>query len=238
MRYWLEGADTFAGAASFPVPGSQPVRFYLSAGGEDSQTHRLSPGGAPVGGSNSWVAVPLGAPPLGGLDEVANQILIYQAVMSQDTELAGPVSARLQFSCNEIDSHVVARLGRVDAAGEYHLLSMGTISPARRKPDPARSTSCEIALDTGTPQPLIPGEPVTLCFSLTPQPTQLSAGDRLQFDVASRTDLLRSDVSHGHAQFDLHVPPYFSRNTLHYGPDTYLEVYRTAKRAGSITISG
>ena len=38
--------------------------------------------------------------------------------------------------------------------------------------------------------------------------------------------LLRSDVSHGHAQFDMQVPPYFSRNTLHYGPDTYIELRR------------
>jgi hypothetical protein len=36
----------------------------------------------------------------------------------------------LRFSCNEIDSHVVARLGRVAADGSYHLLSMGTIRPA------------------------------------------------------------------------------------------------------------
>jgi putative CocE/NonD family hydrolase len=98
VRYWPEGADTFAGAESFPVPGSQPVRFYLSSGGDDSATHRLSPGDAQRGGSNSWVAVPLGAPVLGGLDEVANQILTHPAVISQDTELSGPVSARLQFS--------------------------------------------------------------------------------------------------------------------------------------------
>jgi len=44
--------------------------------------------------------------------------------------------------------------------------------------------------------------------------------------VGSRTDLLRSDVSHGHAQFDMQVPPYFSRNTVHYGPDSYVELSR------------
>jgi uncharacterized protein len=36
--------------------------------------------------------------------------------------------------------------------------------------------------------------------------------------VGSHTDLLRSDVSRGHAQFEMHVPPYFSRNTLHQVP--------------------
>ena len=32
-------------------------------------------------------------------------------------------------------------------------------------------------------------------------------GERLRLDIASRTYLLRSDVSHGHAQFDMQVPP-------------------------------
>jgi hypothetical protein len=44
--------------------------------------------------------------------------------------------------------------------------------------------------------------------------------------VGSRTDLLRSDVSRGHAQFEMHVPPYFSRNTLHHGPETYIELHQ------------
>lgn len=132
----------------------------------------------------------------------------------------------MTFSCNEIDSQVVARLGRVDRAGGYHLLSIGTIRAACRRVDRARSTSCEIAIDIDEPQPLTPGEPVALSFSLTPVPTRLQPGDTLRFDVASRSDLLRSDVSHGHVQFDLPAPPYFSRNTLHYGPDTYVELHR------------
>jgi uncharacterized protein len=71
---------------------------------------------------------------------------------------------------------------------------------------------------------LVPGVPVTLRFSLTPQPVVLKPGERLRLDIASRTDLLRSDVSHGHAQFDMQVPPYFSRNTLHYGPNSFIEM--------------
>jgi predicted acyl esterase len=90
----------------------------------------------------------------------------------------------------------------------------------------ARSTATEIAIDIDRPEPLVPGEPVTLRFSLTPQPVVLKPGERLRLDIASRTDLLRSDVSHGHAQFDMQVPPYYSRNTLHYGPNTYIELRR------------
>ena len=77
-----------------------------------------------------------------------NQTLVYEATIDADTEFAGPVTAHLRFSCNEIDSQIVARVGRVDAGGGYHLLSMGTISAARRRLDPGRSTHCEIAIDT------------------------------------------------------------------------------------------
>lgn len=43
--------------------------------------------------------------------------------------------------------------------------------------------------------------------------------------VVTRRGMGRSQgeaVSHGHVHFDLPVPPYLSRNTLHYGPETYL----------------
>ncbi len=225
VRYWLDGEQRFVGAAAFPVPGSMPARFYLASGGEDRATHALAHE-APASGTNAWAAIPLGAPVLGGIDDVLNQTLVYEATIDADTEFAGPVTAHLRFSCNEIDSQIVARVGRVDAGGGYHLLSMGTISAARRRLDPGRSTHCEIAIDTETPRPLTPGEPVPIVFSLTPAPVRLRRGEKLRLDIASRTDLLKSNVSHGYAQFDLPAPPYFSRNTIHYGPDSYLELHR------------
>jgi uncharacterized protein len=227
VRYWLNGADRYVGASSFPIPGSEPVKFYLAPGGADNAVHRLSTSQAEATGTSSWAAIPIGTNVIGGFDEVTNQTLNYEIVMDREVEFSGPISAHLCFSCNEIDSHIVARLGRVDAAGGYHLLCMGTISPARRRIDKARSTSCEIAIDTGVREPLTPGEPVALAFSLTPAPMRLGRGEKLRFDVASRTDLLKSDVGHGYIHFNLPAPPYFSRNTLHYGPETYLELHRT-----------
>jgi uncharacterized protein len=95
------------------------------------------------------------------------------------------------------------------------------IRPACRRIDTTRSTAIEIVHDIDTPEPLVRGKPVTLRFSLTPHPVVPKVGERLRFDIASRTDLLRGDQSHDHARFDMQVPPYFSRNTVHYGPDTY-----------------
>jgi uncharacterized protein len=98
------------------------------------------------------------------------------------------------------------------------------IRPARRRIDPSRGTRCEIAIDTDVAEPLVPGEPVTLMFSLTPAPVLVRKGEQMRLAIASRTDLLRSDQSHDHAHFDCQVPPYFSRNTIHCGEDSYVEL--------------
>jgi hypothetical protein len=55
---------------------------------------------------------------------------------------------------------------------------------------------------------------------------RLQKGEKLRFDVAGRTDLLKSNVGHGYVHFNMLVPPYFSRNTLHYGAETYIELQR------------
>jgi predicted acyl esterase len=222
VRYWIAGAEAFRAAADWPLPASEPLRLYPGSNGADSVVHRLAQ--APEDGSNRWAAVPFGAIVTPGFDEVANQILSFDLPVETEIELTGPVTLSLSFSSNEIDSHVIARTGRVARDGTYEILSMGSIRPACRRIDAARSTTTEIAIDIDAPEPLTPGVPITLRFSLTPQPVVLQPGERLRLDIGSRTDLLRSDVSHGHAQFDMQVPPYYSRNALHYGPDTFLEV--------------
>lgn len=222
VRYWAEGADAYRAASGWPLPGSTTVRLHLAANGADATMHRLT-ADPQQDGLNRWAAVPLGAILCAGFDEVANQRLSYEMAVEKEMEVTGPVTVNLSFSSNEIDSHVVARTGLVSADGAYRILSMGAIRPACRRIDAARSTATEIAIDIDTPEPLVPGVPVTLRFSLTPQPVVLKPGERLRLDIASRTDLLRSDVSHGHAQFDMQVPPYYARNTLHYGPDSFIE---------------
>ncbi len=222
VRYWAAGAEDFRAAADWPLPGGAPLRLYPASNGADAVVHRLVR--APEAGSNRWAAVPFGAIVTPGFDDVANQVLSFELAIETEIELTGPVTLNLSFSCNELDSHIIARTGRVARDGTVEILSMGSIRPACRRIDAARSTATEIAIDIDTPEPLTPGDPVLLRFSLTPQPVVLKPGERLRLDIGSRTDLLRSDVSHGHAQFDMQVPPYFSRNTLHYGPDTFLEI--------------
>ncbi len=228
VRYWLDGKESFKSADTFPASETKPIRYYLNSVGNDRAIHQLI-NNSPSEGKNSWEAIPMGLPISGGMDEIINQTLVYEMTVDKDTEFAGAVSAHLSFSCNEIDSHIVAKLSRVDKNNVCHLLSMGTISPARRRLDPKWNTSCEIVIDTQVPQPLVPDEIIQLSFSLTPAPTFLCIGEKLRFEVASRADLLKSDVGHGYCHFDMAAPPYFSKNTLHYGDRTYLQLAMVSK---------
>lgn len=217
VRYWVEGADGFASDASFPPAGATRRRLHLGAGGALTDAEA-----AP--GSDSWLGIPIGLPVLGGLDEIERQVLTFELPIEQDTALAGAVTARLTFSCNEIDSYLVARLSRVDGGGTRHQLSIGAVRPTACTEDPARATSIEIVHDTGTRTALTPGEPVEVRFSLTPFPVLLRAGERLRLDIGSRSDLLREDPADGYVQFDLPVPPYLCRNTVHFGGQSWIEV--------------
>ncbi|MFF2050596.1 CocE/NonD family hydrolase [Leifsonia sp. NPDC058194] len=223
VRYWVDGADRYEGATSFPPPGTTTIRLYPAKGPADHHTQPLATTPSQAG-SGTWHAVPFGVPILGGIEEIANQLLSYEYAPSETVEFAGPVTANLRFSCNELDSFVIARLSRIDSAGKRHHLSMGVIRPAARTIEADRSTSVEIAIDTTVRTPLVPGEPVTLRFSLTPGPVRLEPGERLRLDIGSRTDLLRESPATGFAHFELPAPPYFSRNTLHYGGESWIEL--------------
>ena len=143
---------------------------------------------------------------------------------TEDFELAGPVTLQLQYACSEIDSYLVARLDRIDREGRRRPLAMGHLRPATRTVDPGRGSPCEIAIDAAVRQPLRPGNPVLLRFSLTPAAAVIRNGETLELDLASRTDLLPVFARDGFIVPDMAVPPYFARNTIHHGPESFLEL--------------
>lgn len=84
------------------------------------------------------------------------------------------------------------------------------MSPVRRRINSELSTACEIVHDLDHPEPLIPDQPATLGFSLTPSAARLNRGDLLRLEIASRIDLLKGRNRDGYLHFNLAVPPYFS----------------------------
>lgn len=221
VRYWVDGAGRFEGAATFPPPAARAEKLFLTREGGGGLALSTD---APAEGQASWVAVPRSAPLPDGIDEVMDQEVSYDLVCDEDRTLAGPVTLSLTFSCNEIDSHVVAALSRVDREGERHLLTMGALRPAQRTVDTELTSRFETVIDASVVEPLVPGEKVTLRFSLIPTAARIAAGERLRLTLASRTDRVKGKLGEGNVHFDMEVPPYFSRNTVHHGPESALEI--------------
>jgi uncharacterized protein len=221
VRYWRDGPADWASADDFPPADADRVRLHLGPqGAADAGSLAAEP---PASGESSWVSVPRGIAVLPGFDRAEPQRRRFRLVAQEDFELAGPVTLQLKYACSEIDSYIVARLDRVDSEGR-HPLAMGHLRPATRAVDAERGSRCEIAIDTATRQPLRANEPVPLRFSLTPAAAVIRAGEALELDLASRTDLLHIPAREGFIVPDMAVPPYFARNTVHHGPETFLEL--------------
>jgi hypothetical protein len=216
VRYWRDGAEEWSSAGDFPPPESERVRLYL----ENGALSRVIPAEATA----EWLSVPRGADVLPGIDRVKPQVLRLAWNADRDLDLLGPVSITLRYSCNEIDSYIVARLDRIASNGERRCLAMGHLRPARRRVIEGEGSPAEIVHDSRALDPLEPGAAVDLRFSLTPAAALVRAGERLELSIASRTDLLPLRVRDGFVAPDMPVPPFFALNTLYFGEGTFLEV--------------
>jgi len=222
VRYWRDGPDDWAEADDLPPPQAETTKLHL--GRVTAAQGGILSVDPPAPAVSSWLSVPRGITVLPGLDALEPQMLRFAFTAREDFELVGPVTLQLRYGCSDIDSYVVVRLDRIDHSHRRRCLGMGHMRPSLRRIDSARGSRCEIAISVGTPEPLISDEPVMLRFSLTPAAALVRAGETLELDIASRTDLFKLAVSEGFVVPDMPVPPYFARNIIHHGPDSFLEI--------------
>jgi uncharacterized protein len=222
VRYWRDGADDWASADGFPPADAETVRLHLGperGSGAGTLDREL-----PASAETNWLSVPRGIAVLPEIDAAEPQQRRFRLVAQEDFELIGPVTLQLQYACSEIDSYLIARLDRVGRDGGRRPLAMGHLRPATRAVDPGRGSRNEIAINTTVRQPLRRHDPVLLRFSLTPAAAVIRAGDALELDLASRSDFLNIPARDGFIVPDMAVPPYFARNTIHHGPESFLEL--------------
>lgn len=220
VRYFRDGSRDWGHADAMPPKDAQPFTLYLDRG------ERLT-GEAPKEGRVTWLAAPRGLAILPELTELEPERRVFRFPIERTTTLFGPATVSLEYSCNEIDSYVIARLDRVDARGQRTPLGFAHLRPAIRTPMPEVANPAEIPIDPRRRTPLVPNEPVELRFSMTPLSVVLSAGDALELTIASRSEQIFVSVSEGFVLPDAPVP-YFARNSLHLGPKTRLELTEVA----------
>lgn len=228
VRYWLQGADCWKSASDWPIPGTTALRLHLASTSEKSgDLHALQSEVPADETSAKFAAVPRGMLYPKELEKYTTQILTYLTEpWTEETEVAGPIRLQLTLASTAIDTHIVARVSDVSPQGNIRLLSFGWLQASHRKVDKELSRSDEIIHEHRCAEPLTPGVPVTLAFSLTPTANLFKKGHRLRLEIGSRPDLLKATVFDRFIYFPYEAPPYPARNTVFHGGSSasYLEI--------------
>lgn len=134
-------------------------------------------------------------------DVLGEGVTFWMPSVEQDTEITGPVSARLHVSSTTTDADIFLTL-RAFAPDGSELLQVGAIDPkaplaqgwlraSHRELDATLSTPERPYHRHDRPQPLVPGEVVALDVEIWPTSVVLPTGWRLALTVAGR------DFDHG-----------------------------------------
>lgn len=228
VRYWLQGAECWKSAEDWPIPGANILRLYLvGTSDKPEDQHALQREVPTQETSLQFAAIPRGMNYPKELEKYTTQFLTYLTEpWTEPVEVTGPIGLQLTFSSTALDTHVIARLSDVSPQGNVRLLSFGWLQASHRKIDKDQSCPEEIIHEHQFPEPLTPGTPVTLSFSLTPTANLFKAGHRLRLEIGSRPDLLRATVFDNFIYFPYEAPPYPARNTIFHGnaSPSYLEI--------------
>jgi putative CocE/NonD family hydrolase len=228
VRYWLQGANRWKTASDWPVPETGTQRLYLKSVSENNLEQQLLVSQSPEQATAlSFVAIPRGMGYPKELEKYEAQWLTYQTQpYEKDTEVVGPIHLHLTLTSTAIDTHIIARISDVSPQGKTRLLSFGWLQASHRKVDESLSRPDEIIHAHQFSEPLQPGCPETLHFSLTPTANVFLAGHSLRLEIGSRPDLLKATVFDEMVFFPYEAPPYPARNTIMHGGEraSYLEV--------------
>ncbi|GER90276.1 acyl esterase [Dictyobacter vulcani] len=228
VRYWLQGADCWKSASDWPIPETTTQRFYLHTRAERSEDLHVLQRELPTQPTSlQFAAIPRGMNYPKELEKYTAQHVTYLSdPFVADTEITGPIKLQLTLSSTALDTHVIARLSDVSPEGSVRLLSFGWLQASHRKIDEQLSRLDEVIHEHQYPEPLKPGSPVSLCFSLTPTANLFKTNHRLRLEIGSRPDLLKATVFDNFIYFPYEAPPYLARNTIFHGEASasYLEI--------------
>jgi uncharacterized protein len=164
----------------WPIPRTRWTKLYL-----DLETRQLR--------SEAPVPVRAGHESRITYDASRDTITFTGEPLAEETEITGPLAARLFVSSETTDADVFAIL-RAFAPDGTEVVFQGAIDPhtplaqgwlraSHRALDPALSTECRPYHTHADPQPLVPGEPVQLDVELWPTSIVLPPGYRLALTV-------------------------------------------------------
>jgi uncharacterized protein len=194
---------------AWPIPSTRWTKLYLdldarklrsepvhSAGRTPSAAQRSASADRATASSGARIAY----------DASRETITFTSDPLEEETEITGPLAARLFVSSETTDADVFVILRAFAPDGEevvfqgaidpHTPLAQGWLRASHRALDPALSTEYRPYHTHTDPQPLVPGEPVQLDVELWPTSIVLPAGYRLALTVRG-TDYVYPGASGG-----------------------------------------
>lgn len=159
--YLTPGGD---GALSSAAPGKGSRKFTVDYDVANGEYFAFWPS-SPFGKGPSFTSPPLAA----------------------DAAMTGYPIAHITVALDRPDANLFAYLEDVDPAGKAYMVSFGRLAASHRKLSTAPYDRLDLPYHSGLKgdaQPMVPGKPATLSFSMVPRAYTFAAGHRLRVSLA------------------------------------------------------
>jgi putative CocE/NonD family hydrolase len=183
IRYYVEGADEWRTAETWPLPQTRFADWYLNADGT------LGDAAGPQG-AREYLHLPkaLDLPKNANAPRLPNALAWDTAPFQQATDLVGPFKLSLRASSTASDVNWIVKLQLVDAGGAATNLTQGWLRASHRALDPLRSRPYRPVHPHDRAEPLVAGEPTWFEIAIVPTAQRFKPGQRLRLVLASDDD--------------------------------------------------
>jgi predicted acyl esterase len=193
IRYYVEGADEWRTADTWPLPETHFVDWHLRADGTLGD-------GQGAEGSRDYLHLPtsLDLPKNANAPRLANALAWETAPFQQATDLVGPFKLSLLASSTATDTNWIVKLQLIDAGGTASNLTQGWLRAGHRALDLGRSKPWRPVHPHDRAEPLAPGEPTWFEIAIVPTAQRFKPGQRLRLIVTSddEGDFAMQGLSH------------------------------------------
>ena len=195
VSYYVQGADGYADARTWPPPRTKQRRYKLDSGA------LRAPGATASAGTESYVTNPLAglsmaldrygtvaASPYVPLDqrlEGPNGLTFRTDALTEPLTLAGPLGLHLVASSSATDTDWYAKLADVAPDGTESIITEGALRASHRALDPKRSLPGRPYHTHTGPTPIEPGAFYPYDVEIWPTAYRLAPGHRLQLRITS-----------------------------------------------------
>jgi len=183
IRYYVEGAEEWREADSWPLPGTRFDAIHLRADGA------LSAQEGPAG-SRDYLYLPrsLNRPRNSNPPALPACIIWDTAPFADPVEIIGPLVLRLFAASSAADTDWIVKLQDVAADGAARNLTQGWLRASHRALDPARSKPYRPEHPHDRSQPLTQDEPTWFEIAILPTAHRFLSGHRLRLALTSADD--------------------------------------------------